>query len=595
MATSPVGTPLNPQVQQWIHRVIQPEYHDTHLTYHNVAATLYQFPTLSPRTDVYTHEDGRSQLLLNLVGTFPVTFRGATYQIPLKIWLLHEYPKQPPMVFVNPTRDMLIRPGNHVDPSGRCYHPYLANWVNYSDRSTIVDLLEVLRQVFGREPPVYARQQQNTPGPQTRNETPPPLPPLPPGLGRTNSPATPPNHAQAAVPPPLPPLPRELSGGTPSVQQQQQVSHAGYQNQHQQSPPPIPPHPQPQQLYVHPQPQQQHQQQGWPRNESPRGGSLPSYQDQGPPPPPLPPAPHRSEESSPVPQQQQPLQYNRAHAPTPYHHPQTYHQIAPPPNSPGSGPALSARSTPPPHQNVTPSSRFPSIPSVRPVSFNGFPHSPHPQSYSMPQQQQQQQQQQPQPHIPPKRPEAIDIMSLPPTEIAPLVPSAAPPPLPPNPEKDRLIQEITKALQARAEAHHAKMHVSLEQAAAQCEAILRAESNMERERAELARIMELCDKDADILKERITMAGEVIKDAESRELPGVDTVVVAPTVVHTQLYDLVTEDMAIEDTIYVLGKALDKERISLDVFLKHTRTLAREQFNLRALVKKITRQIGIES
>lgn len=83
-----------------------------------------------------------------------------------------------------------------------------------------------------------------------------------------------------------------------------------------------------------------------------------------------------------------------------------------------------------------------------------------------------------------------------------------------------------------------------------------------------------------------------------------------------RLYDLVTEDMAIEDTIYVLGKALDRERISLDVFLKvpyplnlqlgdakkltgheklqHTRTLAREQFLLRALVKKITRQIGIE-
>lgn len=42
----------------------------------------------------------------------------------------------------------------------------------------------------------------------------------------------------------------------------------------------------------------------------------------------------------------------------------------------------------------------------------------------------------------------------------------------------------------------------------------------------------------------------------------------------SRLYDLVTEDMAIEDTIYVLGKALDRERISLDVFLKvlHTPT-----------------------
>lgn len=57
---------------------------------------------------------------------------------------------------------------------------------------------------------------------------------------------------------------------------------------------------------------------------------------------------------------------------------------------------------------------------------------------------------------------------------------------------------------------------------------------MERERAELGRAVELCDKDAEILRERIAMAGEVIRDAESREVPGVDTVVVAPTVVHTQ-------------------------------------------------------------
>ncbi|KAL0639107.1 Suppressor protein stp22 of temperature-sensitive alpha-factor receptor and arginine permease [Maublancomyces gigas] len=133
MATPSAGNALTPQVQQWLHRVIQPEYFDTHNTYRNVAATLYQFPTLSPRTEVYTHEDGRPQLLIHLSGTLPVVFRGATYNIPLTIWLPHEYPKKPPMVFVTPAKDMLIRPGNHVDPSGRCYHPYLANWVNYSD------------------------------------------------------------------------------------------------------------------------------------------------------------------------------------------------------------------------------------------------------------------------------------------------------------------------------------------------------------------------------------------------------------------------------------------------------------------------------
>lgn len=63
---------------------------------------------------------------------------------------------------------------------------------------------------------------------------------------------------------------------------------------------------------------------------------------------------------------------------------------------------------------------------------------------------------------------------------------------------------------------------------------MRAEAKMERERTELGRVAELCDKDAEILRERIAMAGEVIRDAESREVPGVDTVVVAPTVVHTQ-------------------------------------------------------------
>lgn len=79
------------------------------------------------------HEDGRPELLLHLYGTIPVLFRGATYNIPLTIWLPHTYPRQPPMAFVTPAKDMLIRPGNHVDPSGRCYHPYLANWVNCSD------------------------------------------------------------------------------------------------------------------------------------------------------------------------------------------------------------------------------------------------------------------------------------------------------------------------------------------------------------------------------------------------------------------------------------------------------------------------------
>lgn len=129
---------------------------------------------------------------------------------------------------------------------------------------------------------------------------------------------------------------------------------------------------------------------------------------------------------------------------------------------------------------------------------------------------------------------------------------------------------------------------------AQRVALHAATANLEREQHELRRIAAVCDTDAEILRERIAMADRVIHDCRTRELPDVDSMVVAGSVVETQLYDLVAEDMAIEDTIYVLGKALDRERIGLDVFLKHARTLAREQFLKKALIRKISEELGIE-
>ena len=79
------------------------------------------------------HENGQSELLVQLLGTLPVIFRGSTYNIPISIWVPHQYPSQPPIAFITPAKDMMIRPGNHVDLAGRCYHPYLANWIHYSD------------------------------------------------------------------------------------------------------------------------------------------------------------------------------------------------------------------------------------------------------------------------------------------------------------------------------------------------------------------------------------------------------------------------------------------------------------------------------
>jgi len=57
---------------------------------------------------------------------------GKTYNIPIKLWLIETHPYNPPMVYVNPTANMQIKPGRHVDTTGRIYLPYLHEWKHVS-------------------------------------------------------------------------------------------------------------------------------------------------------------------------------------------------------------------------------------------------------------------------------------------------------------------------------------------------------------------------------------------------------------------------------------------------------------------------------
>ena len=57
---------------------------------------------------------------------------GNVYNIPIKIWLLGSHPFQPPLVYVTPTSNMVIKPGKHVDCYGRVYLPYLTEWKSVS-------------------------------------------------------------------------------------------------------------------------------------------------------------------------------------------------------------------------------------------------------------------------------------------------------------------------------------------------------------------------------------------------------------------------------------------------------------------------------
>jgi ESCRT-I complex subunit TSG101 len=112
-------------------------YQDPNRTYYDVANVLAKFPTLAPETAVYTYENGFSALLLQLSGTLPVTFRGTVYKFPIALWIPNTYPREPPIVYVKPTQDMVIRVGQHVTLEGRVYHHYLAHWGGAWEVSTI--------------------------------------------------------------------------------------------------------------------------------------------------------------------------------------------------------------------------------------------------------------------------------------------------------------------------------------------------------------------------------------------------------------------------------------------------------------------------
>ena len=70
------------------------------------------------------------QAMFSLHGTIPIQYRQTTYNIPVAVWLPMQYPHVPPFAYVRPTPEMVIKPSNHVDNSGRFYHPYLSYWMN---------------------------------------------------------------------------------------------------------------------------------------------------------------------------------------------------------------------------------------------------------------------------------------------------------------------------------------------------------------------------------------------------------------------------------------------------------------------------------
>ena len=74
-----------------------------------------------------------------------MNFRGTTYRFPIALWIPHAYPHEAPLVYVTPVEGMVVRAGQHVDPQGKVYHPYLMRWPDYWDVSRTTWHMEALK------------------------------------------------------------------------------------------------------------------------------------------------------------------------------------------------------------------------------------------------------------------------------------------------------------------------------------------------------------------------------------------------------------------------------------------------------------------
>lgn len=124
---------------------------------HNCAQLMAHTSINKASTEVYTHSNGATQTLLQINGLLPITYKGATYNIPVCFWLPYQFPARPPMCYVVPTETMNIKSSHmHMNKQGFIFHPYLANWSMYN--SSLIVLSTNLQSVFGKDPPVFAKQ-----------------------------------------------------------------------------------------------------------------------------------------------------------------------------------------------------------------------------------------------------------------------------------------------------------------------------------------------------------------------------------------------------------------------------------------------------
>lgn len=89
-------------------------------------------------------------------GTIPIDYANARYNIPVRVYAPSAFPNVPPMCFVTPTADMIVKP-NHgcVDANGRVDLTRVMRWDARTGR--LSDVASTLSKAFSLEPPLFSK------------------------------------------------------------------------------------------------------------------------------------------------------------------------------------------------------------------------------------------------------------------------------------------------------------------------------------------------------------------------------------------------------------------------------------------------------
>ncbi|XP_078000102.1 uncharacterized protein LOC144452815 [Glandiceps talaboti] len=149
--------------KQLIHKAVS-KYKNKDCVKRDVLETLAHYKSLKPEMNDWEDEDGKIKKTLNVSGTVPIDYQGASYNIPVCVWILKDYPQRAPVCFLRPTRGMAIKACSYVDPSGKIQLQYLQNWKH--PNTDLHGVIQVMAVEFSKDCPIYSvtstPQQSNT-------------------------------------------------------------------------------------------------------------------------------------------------------------------------------------------------------------------------------------------------------------------------------------------------------------------------------------------------------------------------------------------------------------------------------------------------